>query len=43
MRGYPQVAIVGHRDFVSTTVCPGDVLYARLPELRHVVASRPAG
>jgi hypothetical protein len=33
----PQEAIVGHRDYVSTTVCPGDVLYTRLPELRNRV------
>ena len=35
----PQVAIVGHRDYVATTQCPGDVLYARLPELRNRVAT----
>jgi N-acetylmuramoyl-L-alanine amidase-like protein len=34
----PFEAIVGHRDYVTTTVCPGDVLYARLPELRQRVA-----
>jgi hypothetical protein len=34
----PHVAIVGHRDYVSTQ-CPGDVLYARLPELRDRVAA----
>lgn len=34
----PYVAIVGHRDYVST-LCPGDVLYARLPELRNRVAA----
>lgn len=39
----PQVAIVGHRDYVSTTVCPGDVLYSRLPELRQRVAASLAG
>ncbi|MFD0855565.1 peptidoglycan recognition family protein [Actinomadura adrarensis] len=33
----PFDAIVGHRDLV-TTDCPGDVLYARLPELRAEVA-----
>lgn len=33
----PHRAIVGHRDYV-TTQCPGDVLYARLPELRDRVA-----
>lgn len=31
--------IMGHRDFNSTQ-CPGDVLYARLPELREAVAGR---
>jgi hypothetical protein len=36
----PYQAIVGHRDYVSTTVCPGDVLYGRLPELRQKVAAR---
>lgn len=35
----PYAAIVGHRDYVSTTVCPGDRLYARLPELRQRVAA----
>ncbi|NUT20930.1 MAG: N-acetylmuramoyl-L-alanine amidase [Hamadaea sp.] len=30
----PYASIVGHRDYVTTTQCPGDVLYARLPELR---------
>jgi hypothetical protein len=35
----PYQAIVGHRDYVTTTVCPGDVLYARLPELRQRVAA----
>ncbi|HLV74338.1 MAG TPA: peptidoglycan recognition family protein, partial [Vulgatibacteraceae bacterium] len=33
----PHTAIVGHRDF-NATACPGDVLYARLPELRNEVA-----
>ncbi|MGC4957651.1 peptidoglycan recognition protein family protein [Actinomadura citrea] len=33
----PSEAIVGHRDYNSTS-CPGDVLYARLPELRRSVA-----
>jgi hypothetical protein len=33
----PYQAIVGHRDYVATQ-CPGDVLYARLPELRGRVA-----
>ncbi|WP_258718609.1 N-acetylmuramoyl-L-alanine amidase [Saccharopolyspora gloriosae] len=31
-------AIYGHRDFMSTA-CPGDVLYARLPDLREAVGS----
>ncbi|ACU98492.1 peptidoglycan recognition protein family protein [Saccharomonospora viridis] len=31
--------IRGHRDF-NSTACPGDVLYARLPELRQAVADR---
>ncbi|WUH99395.1 peptidoglycan recognition protein family protein [Spirillospora sp. NBC_00431] len=35
----PSKAIVGHRDF-NKTACPGDVLYARLPELRRAVAAR---
>jgi hypothetical protein len=35
----PHQAIVGHRDYVATTVCPGDVLYRRLPELRTKVAA----
>jgi hypothetical protein len=38
----PAEAIVGHRDYNSTT-CPGDVLYARLPELRRSVADRLNG
>lgn len=33
----PYTAIVGHRNF-SATACPGDVLYSRLPQLRHEVA-----
>jgi hypothetical protein len=33
----PHEAIVGHRDYVNTQ-CPGNVLYARLPELRDRVA-----
>ena len=32
----PQSAILGHRDF-NATACPGDVLYAMLPELRNSV------
>ncbi|MQA93080.1 MAG: N-acetylmuramoyl-L-alanine amidase [Streptosporangiales bacterium] len=38
----PQAAIVGHRDY-NATACPGDVLYARLPELRNAVAAVLAG
>ena len=34
----PHAAIVGHRDYNSTQ-CPGDVFYARLPELRDRVAA----
>jgi N-acetylmuramoyl-L-alanine amidase len=34
----PFEAIVGHRDYVSTTICPGDSLYGRLPDLRQQVA-----
>ncbi|MGW1676127.1 peptidoglycan recognition protein family protein [Saccharopolyspora sp. NPDC002376] len=30
--------IYGHRDFMATA-CPGDVLYARLPELREAVGA----
>ncbi|MFD6952973.1 N-acetylmuramoyl-L-alanine amidase [Nocardiopsis sp. TSRI0078] len=33
----PHRAILGHRDF-NATACPGDVLYAMLPELREAVA-----
>lgn len=33
----PHESIVGHRDYVATQ-CPGDVFYARLPELRNDVA-----
>ena len=32
----PHSAIMGHRDF-NATACPGDVLYAMLPELRNRV------
>ncbi len=35
----PAEAIVGHRDYNKTS-CPGDRLYARLPELRRAVAER---
>lgn len=34
----PQTAILGHRDF-NATACPGDVLYAMLPDLRNAAAS----
>lgn len=34
----PTDRIKGHRDF-NATQCPGDVLYARLPELRRAVGS----
>jgi hypothetical protein len=34
----PHTAIVGHRDY-NQTQCPGDTLYARLPELRDDVAA----
>ena len=33
----PHEAIVGHRDY-NSTACPGDILYARLPQLRNEVA-----
>jgi hypothetical protein len=38
----PSRAIVGHRDYNNTS-CPGDVLYARLPQLRRSVAARLQG
>ncbi|WP_376741302.1 peptidoglycan recognition protein family protein [Actinomadura latina] len=38
----PSSAIVGHRDYNKTS-CPGDRLYARLPELRRAVATRLEG
>ena len=38
----PSEAIVGHRDY-NKTACPGDRLYARLPELRRSVAARLDG
>lgn len=38
----PSEAIVGHRDY-NNTACPGDKLYARLPELRRAVAERLEG
>lgn len=34
----PHVAIVGHRDY-NVTQCPGDALYAKLPQLRDEVAT----
>ena len=34
----PATAIYGHRDLMSTA-CPGDVLYAELPQLRRDVAA----
>jgi N-acetylmuramoyl-L-alanine amidase-like protein len=34
----PHASIVGHRDYVSTQ-CPGDALYAKLPQLRNDVAN----
>jgi hypothetical protein len=37
--GLPATAIFGHRDF-NATQCPGDVLYARLPQLRADVGAR---
>jgi hypothetical protein len=37
----PHTAIVGHRDY-NATQCPGDALYARLPELRNTVAAHLA-
>jgi hypothetical protein len=37
----PHVALVGHRDY-NATQCPGDVFYARLPELRDRVAEAMA-
>jgi hypothetical protein len=33
-------ALCGHRDCASTTECPGDLVYARLPALRARVAER---
>ncbi|WP_259402351.1 peptidoglycan recognition family protein [Microbispora sp. H10670] len=38
----PRVAIVGHRD-LNRTACPGDRLYAYLPQLRADVARRLGG
>ncbi|UQN09108.1 N-acetylmuramoyl-L-alanine amidase [Deinococcus sp. QL22] len=35
----PATELYGHRDFLNTS-CPGDVLYARLPQLRRDVAAR---
>ncbi|MFW6640568.1 peptidoglycan recognition protein family protein [Nocardiopsis algeriensis] len=38
-RLHPEEAIVGHRDFNSTS-CPGDKLYSMLPKLRDDVTAR---
>ncbi|SBT40510.1 golvesin C-terminal-like domain-containing protein [Micromonospora auratinigra] len=38
----PATQIFGHRDFYSTD-CPGDVLYAKLPQLRTDVAAALGG
>lgn len=40
--GIAATQIFGHRDFVATD-CPGDVLYARLPQLRADVATALGG
>ncbi|MEW1892836.1 N-acetylmuramoyl-L-alanine amidase [Streptomyces sp. NBC_00523] len=40
--GIPAYQIYGHRDFNSTD-CPGDRLYALLPQLRQDVAARVGG
>jgi N-acetyl-anhydromuramyl-L-alanine amidase AmpD len=40
--GVPAREIYGHRDF-NTTQCPGDQLYALLPQLRSDVADRAEG
>ncbi|SDD83541.1 peptidoglycan recognition protein family protein [Actinokineospora iranica] len=37
--GIAPAEIRGHRDF-NTTECPGNILYARLPELRQAVADQ---
>ncbi|WP_395103503.1 peptidoglycan recognition family protein [Actinomadura sp. SCN-SB] len=37
--GLSPSAIVGHRDY-NATACPGDVLYAMLPDLRNEVAAK---
>ncbi|MDA0562983.1 peptidoglycan recognition protein family protein [Streptomonospora sp. S1-112] len=37
----PVAAITGHRDF-NATICPGDRLYAMLPQLREEVGARLA-
>ncbi len=37
--GIPATELYGHRDF-NSTACPGDVLYAKLPQLRADVAAR---
>lgn len=40
--GIPASQIFGHRDFLATD-CPGDVLYAKLPQLRSDVAASLGG
>lgn len=37
--GIPATELYGHRDFLNTA-CPGDALYAKLPQLRRDVAAR---
>jgi N-acetylmuramoyl-L-alanine amidase CwlA len=40
--GLPASQIFGHRDFMATA-CPGNMLYAKLPQLRSDVAAKLAG
>ncbi|HIW64601.1 MAG TPA: N-acetylmuramoyl-L-alanine amidase [Candidatus Stackebrandtia excrementipullorum] len=40
--GIPATEIYGHRDFVATA-CPGDALYAKLPQLREEVQAKLDG
>ncbi len=35
----PHASILGHRDYNTTTECPGDAFYAKLPMLRDDVAA----
>lgn len=35
--GLPADVIASHKDYTTQTVCPGQALYARLPELREAV------